>query len=93
MKSGLPFSIYIVKSQWKKGVHLSLGMRHKSDKYGIWNVGSTSERTRLCRIILPKLVVTMKISIIGYTCRATGFEEDPKVTQDIRCLRWGGGWL
>ena len=24
-------------------------------------------------------------------CRATGIEEDPKATQDIRCLRQGGG--
>ena len=24
-------------------------------------------------------------------CCATGIEEDPKVTQDIRCLRQGGG--
>ena len=38
MKSGLPFSIYIVKSQSKKGVCLNSGMRHKSDKYGISNV-------------------------------------------------------
>ena len=26
-----------------------------------------------------------------YICHATGIEEDPKVTQDIRCLRRGGG--
>ena len=24
-------------------------------------------------------------------CRATGIEEDPKATQDIRCLQRGGG--
>ena len=24
-------------------------------------------------------------------CHATGIEEDPKVTQDIQCLWWGGG--
>ena len=25
-----------------------------------------------------------------YICRATGMEEDPKVTLDIQCLRRGG---
>ena len=26
-----------------------------------------------------------------HICHATGIEEDPKATQDIRCLRRGGG--
>ena len=43
-------------------------------------------------MFVPQIAVAVPDRYIYlYICRATGMEEDPKVTLDIQCLWQGGG--